>query len=372
VGRSLDLAPFAGRTVELALVAKLGALSTTLIDVDDLTVIAAATAKAAVTVTPALLEIKAGGVSAEPLAATVNGSGDPVVTWRVREPAGGTLDLGNRYHAPREPGIYHAVATSRADPYANAEVSIRVLPSIVFPTPSIQVVAGATVALHPVLAPGATPGFYLREPEGGTVASTGAMVGFRYTAPLVPGTYHLDAVDGSAPGNRATLTLVVIAPPTVEIEPAALNLAMGGSFLFQATIPGIEHQEVRWFLREPAFGTIDGDGIYVLPSGPAPPPEAIDEVYAESMAVSGARAMVRVTIQDGAAIQPASVALAPGKSFFFKCSPEGPEVWSVPGGTAHGTITKDGQYTAPSTPGAYRVQVVVGARPPAFATITVR
>lgn len=266
VGRSFDLARFAGRTVELALVARVGAHSNTVFDVDDLTVLAASRPMAAVTVTPAFLELKAGGVSAGPLAASVRDSEDPAVAWRVREAAGGTLDLGNRYHAPGEPGIYHAVATSRSDPFAEAEISIRVLPSVVFPTPSIRVVTGATVALHPVLAPGATPGFFIREPEGGTVSSTGAMEGFSYTAPRVPGTYHLDAVDGSAPANRATLTLVVGAPVQSAIEPATVALAPGASFQFLLD-PYREPQ--AWSVVGGAgHGTVSEWGEYTAPSRP--------------------------------------------------------------------------------------------------------
>jgi hypothetical protein len=80
-----------------------------------------------------------------------------------------------------------------------------------------------------------------------------------------------------------------------------------------------------------------------------------------------------VTIQAGAAIQPVSVELAPGATFLFEIFPWGdPMVWSVVGGDAHGTITEWGEYTAPATPGVYRVQAVSGAWPAVFAAITVR
>ncbi|HET7784889.1 MAG TPA: hypothetical protein VFL36_02885 [Myxococcales bacterium] len=49
--------------------------------------------------------------------ATVHGTADPSVTWSVAEgAAGGSVDANGLYEPPDHPGVFHVVATSRADP----------------------------------------------------------------------------------------------------------------------------------------------------------------------------------------------------------------------------------------------------------------
>ncbi len=45
--------------------------------------------------------------------------------------------------------------------------------------------------------------------------------------------------------------------------------------------------------------------------------------------------------------------------------------WSVEGGSANGTVTTDGRYRTPSTPGTYRVRVQVKGKPDIFAVSTI-
>lgn len=74
-------------------------------------------------------------------------------------------------------------------------------------------------------------------------------------------------------------------------------------------------------------------------------------------------------------ISPNILSLEPGKSKLFTAvvskitSDE--VVWSVDGGAANGTITSDGNYTAPTTNGVYVVRVAVANHPEAVATATV-
>jgi sugar lactone lactonase YvrE len=50
------------------------------------------------------------------------------VTWSVEEPAGGTIDATGRYASPEIPGVYHVVATNKADPTKTAKVTVTVVP----------------------------------------------------------------------------------------------------------------------------------------------------------------------------------------------------------------------------------------------------
>lgn len=57
----------------------------------------------------------------------VNGGASSAVTWSVLEgPAGGTIDANGVYTAPAEPGTFHVVATSQADPSRSATATVTV------------------------------------------------------------------------------------------------------------------------------------------------------------------------------------------------------------------------------------------------------
>ena len=48
--------------------------------------------------------------------ATIGGTTDQRVTWKVMEPGGGSMNAAGTYTAPSNPGTFHVVATSIADP----------------------------------------------------------------------------------------------------------------------------------------------------------------------------------------------------------------------------------------------------------------
>jgi hypothetical protein len=60
--------------------------------------------------------------------ATILGSGDAAVIWRVQESGGGAIDANGLYAAPAVPGTYHVIATSHAHPTKTATVAIAVAP----------------------------------------------------------------------------------------------------------------------------------------------------------------------------------------------------------------------------------------------------
>ncbi len=82
------------------------------------------------------------------LVATVTGSANQAVTWSVLEPGGGTITPAGVYTAPSTAGVYHAVATSQADPTRSASVAItvteRVLSVQVSPATVTVPVSGST------------------------------------------------------------------------------------------------------------------------------------------------------------------------------------------------------------------------------------
>ncbi len=76
-------------------------------------------------VPPAAVVAPGGSV---PFAATVTGTVDTRVTWKVLEAAGGTVDAAGAYRAPPVVGTYHVVATSVADTSRTSTAAVSVVP----------------------------------------------------------------------------------------------------------------------------------------------------------------------------------------------------------------------------------------------------
>ena len=77
-----------------------------------------------VAVTPSTRSMLVG--EAAQFSATVDGTASTVVTWSVAEAGGGAIGSGGIYTAPTTPGIFHVVATSRADPARSGSAAVTV------------------------------------------------------------------------------------------------------------------------------------------------------------------------------------------------------------------------------------------------------
>ena len=106
----------------------------------------------------------------------------------------------------------------------------------------------------------------VREPNGGTVTSTGL-----YSAPASPGTFHVVATSVEDPTSSDTAT-VTVAPAviTVSVTPQVPETAPGGSLQFAAAVTGTsagQSTAVTWSVQEGAAGgSIDATGKYTAPS----------------------------------------------------------------------------------------------------------
>jgi hypothetical protein len=192
-----------------------------------------------VRISPASAAVDPAGTAA--FAAQVTGTATTAVTWSVQEANGGSVDPNGIYTAPTAPGTYHVVAASNAVPasQAIAEVTVRSAPAVspvgvtVAPSEStLDACLGVVLTATVTNAPGTGVGWSVEEAGGGTV------VNGLYTAPSVPGTYHVvatSAVDGSA---RGTAT-VIVGPARVlalAIAPGQAVLAADGAQTFAANV----------------------------------------------------------------------------------------------------------------------------------------
>ncbi|HEX9052994.1 MAG TPA: endo-1,4-beta-xylanase [Anaeromyxobacter sp.] len=161
------------------------------------------------------------------------------------------------------------------------------------------------------------------------------------------------------------------ASPNFEISPMSSDLAPGESITFSAVAQG-EAVPVAWSVQQPGGGTIDSAGTYSAPDA-----EGTYTVVA-SAAARTSTANVRVRKGVRVTVNPSAATIPPGSSLALAATVTGAGgvntvTWSVDQGSAGGSVTAAGVYTAPQTAGAYTVTATstVDATRSGQATITV-
>jgi hypothetical protein len=170
----------------------------------------------AVTVSPVTVAMHTGSIQA--FSGQVRNALDPSgLTWSIGEVGGGSLEAGPAgngtclYTAPGAPGTYHLTASATRDPARSATATIRVYaPTSIVVTvdpPAPTVHAGLTVGFSATLSGASDPGvvWSVTEPGGGGIDASGL-----YTAPSVPGTYHVTATSVQDPLKTGTATVTVL------------------------------------------------------------------------------------------------------------------------------------------------------------------
>ncbi|HEX9121606.1 MAG TPA: kelch repeat-containing protein [Terriglobales bacterium] len=145
----------------------------------------------------------------------------------------------------------------------------------------------------------------------------------------------------------------------------------GATQQFTATVAGSANTAVVWSIQEgSAGGNIDGQGIYT-----APAVAGVFHVIATSAADSTKKATAEISVNWVAiGVSPTSGDMEPGATQQFTATVTGSVnhavTWSVQEGAVGGSITTDGMYTAPASPGRYHV-LAKQASITASATLTV-
>jgi len=227
-----------------------------------------------VTVTPSIKNI---AVSISPVAATsppsaytqfsatVTGNTNTAVTWTVREgSAGGTVSTTGKYKAPATAGIYHVVATSKANPAKSAAATITV-GTVSTPAPVIAsfiaTPASITTGGSATLSWSSTGATSLSiSPSVGSVTGTSVLV-----SPTVTTTYTLTATNAT---SSVTKTTKVTVTPPVQIVPAITSftatpslITAGGASTLSWSVTGATSLSIS-----PAIGTVTGTSVTVSPA----------------------------------------------------------------------------------------------------------
>ena len=208
---------------------------------------------------------------------------------------------------------------------------------------------------------------------GGTVTSAGV-----YTAPGTAGTFHVVATSEADP-TKSDTAAVTVTGIAVTISPKTATVAAGGTQTFTDTVTGTTNTAVTWSVQETSgCGSITTAGVYTAPAA-----AATCHVVATSVADATRSDTATVTVTApsttvavvAVAITPTSAAINSCQSFTFAATVTGTTntavTWSVQEGSAGGTVTTGGVYTAPSSAGTYHVVATSQADPTQSAVATV-
>ncbi|MBJ6762486.1 hypothetical protein JGU66_17075 [Myxococcaceae bacterium JPH2] len=341
-----------------------------------------ATAKATATVTVTLVvvavtptEVTLDQGDTKAFQASVTGTSNIGVTWSIKENTGpvGSVTSDGVYTAPFKSGTFHVVAKSNADGSKTGVVTVTVRPVVVTLANNAPTVStggsfafGATVtgttASHDVT-------WSVQEgSRGGTITAAGV-----YSAPLSGGTFHVTATSVANTASKAYAT-VTVTPVAVTVSPATATLDQGASQRLTATVTGTTNENVTWSIQEGAAGgDLTSDGVYTAPAH-----AGTYHVVATSAADGSKKGTATLTVSPvTVALANPSTTVAAAGSFHFSATVAGTVTsgvtWSIEEGAAGGSITSDGDYTAPAVGGTYHVIAtsVADATAKATATVTV-
>jgi hypothetical protein len=320
--------------------------------------------------------------AAQTFTAMVTGATEKGVTWSIEEgSAGGAITQDGTYTSPATPGVYHVVATSKADTTKSAKATVTVTSnfaaSVVIDPAMPSVVTGQflpfAAEVHGVFY-SADIDWSVLESGGGAVTRSGL-----YIAPSTEGTYHVVAANAEDATKRALATVDVKAPQGVSVwlTPRIAQVMRNGKQTFSASVSGAANKQVTWSVLESNGGTITPDGIYT-----APATNGTYTVVATSQADATKSVQALVTITSAPAtslaINPSAIRLSPGGVTTFTAITSGGVYyssdiqWRVLEGSAGGTVNANGAYVAPSTPGVYHVAVEIRrSELNVFSTVTV-
>jgi hypothetical protein len=235
--------------------------------------------------------------SAQQFAATITGTANTAVTWRVIGGGGcsgaacGTISAGGLYTPPASvpsPATLSVTVTSVADPTKSASSSVTLVAAaavLLSITPSSAVVPTASTDSFTANVTGTTNTAVAWSLSGAgcSGASCGSLatssLAAVYTAPVVapsPPSVTVIATSMAAPSKTASASVTILPVVVVIVTPASTSLVTGATQQFNASVVGTSNTAVTWTVQgagcsAAACGTVNGTGLYTAPSAvPSP------------------------------------------------------------------------------------------------------
>lgn len=262
-----------------------------------------------VTISPTTAALQVG--KTQQFTATVTGSSNVSVTWKVNDVVGGNSTLGTvsasgLYTAPAaapSPNTVNVTAVSAADTTKSASATVTVNAPISISPASATVAATQTQQFTALVtfSTNTTVTWQVNDVAGGdsthgTISDAGL-----YTAPNAvpnPRTVTVKAISKADSTQTASATVTITAPPIV-ISPTNVTLAAGALQFFSATAGGNAITPV-WTIScqsqvPGGCGVMGQDGTFIAPS--APPPGGTVTINAAVADGSAAPSNTTATIQ---------------------------------------------------------------------------
>ncbi len=311
--------------------------------------------------------------------ASVTGTANTAVTWKVNGIPGGSATVGTigatgLYTAPANlllSGNFTITATSVANPTqtgtATVTVNVPVAVTISPLNPSVQIgntqqFSATVTGTSNTAVTWSVTGAGCAGPACGTISAGGL-----YTAPATapaPNTVTVTATSVADNTKSASTTITITTPPiSVTLNPATATVSANGALQFSATVINSTNQNVTWTVTGTgcagaACGTISAAGLYTAPAI-APSPASVT-VTATSVAdnTKSASATVTLVAVIAVAVSPTTANVLVSATRQFTATVTGSAntnvTWSVSGtgcaGAGCGTVSTTGLYTAPSGP----------------------
>lgn len=298
------------------------------------------------------------------LAATVSGAADKGVIWSA--PGGGSIDANGLYYAPSSPGVYHAIATSRADPARSASAEIAVSPApmvaMSIDPSAIALKPGGGVQFTATVAGTSDIGVVWLT-DGGAVDASGA-----YVAPKTPGQYHVTAISHADPSRSVTAQVRVDSDLAIALTPSAARVEENATLQLTASVTG-DDKRVAWSVSEPGGGSVDASGIYRAPHRAGVFHVVATSVADPSRSVSASIAVVVPPVS--VRISPVAITVNPDVKLQFAATAPGLSDTSVQWSSDCCTVAQDGSFTAPHTAGVVHLTARSVADPAQSATATI-
>lgn len=322
-----------------------------------------------VTVSPAQVNLLPGGT--QTFTATVEGATPTTVEWSVVGTNSGTIDsVTGAYTAPPIAGTFTVKATNRSDGVTEGTAKVTVSQVGLSITPdTITLDQGASQVFQPTVTGTTNPSITWSVVGADDLTQIGP---YLYTASSGAGSYVLKGIPAADPNVFATAAITINPVIVSTLTPLNAVVPTRGTILFNATVTGTTNKATTWSVSTGgAGGTINQFGVYT-----APLVVGTDTVVVTATADASAYRIALVTV-GSVAISPAynSAQVAGVGTITFSATVTGvsdPGVtWSILPAPNGGTITNVGFFTAPTSPGIYRVRATSTVNSALFAEVSV-
>ncbi len=332
---------------------------------------------ASVSVSPPSAQVKP-GVQLQ-FTAALSGSSSSVFIWSISgsgctASACGSISSGGLYTAPAtapNPPIVAVTATLLSNPTKSGSATVTITSGVavgisISPT-TAQVGAGGTQKFSAVVTGSSNTGVTWKISGigcAGSVCGTVSSSGL-FTAPPAPPSppfFSLIATSAADSSKSASATVTVVPAVSITISPTSAKLAPSGSVQFSAHVTGSANASVSWGISGTgctgsSCGQISAAGLYTAPAIVPNPAVVVVKVTSQADTTKSASAQVTIATSVSVTVSPASALLTVGAQQQFLATVKGSSnlgvTWTVSGagcvGSACGTVTSAGLYTAPPT-----------------------